>query len=287
MCCTTAIWHVNFFFFGVLRDFAPVTPPPQAWRRRRAEEDLHFFPTSPLFHRRHKMCRLMVTVVRRHAPAAAQSGFTHQSAKAEDGFLSCLKKSPDSPDGSQIAKTAPQSPTGCSQQLSRKSYHNMCCSEQMRGWRSFLDFPLLIWKHAQHSVWGGSRCCSHTLMASKIARWKRVTRKNGILISFQRKEKKKKTSEAMFRAQTNSPAVVSSSERQRWGGRWELDSESRWDTAAERSGGGGALQLLCFSAPKLLLSWPKINLFPAFGPLESPVKCHNGSHRSKFWSLIG
>lgn len=47
MCCTTATWRVNFvfFFFGVLRDFAPKTPPPQAWRRRRrAEEDLHFFP---------------------------------------------------------------------------------------------------------------------------------------------------------------------------------------------------------------------------------------------------
>lgn len=58
----------------------------------------------------------------------------------------------------------------------------------------------------------------------------------------------------------------------------------------QRGGGGGevgALQLLCFSAPKLLLSWPKINLFPAFGPLESPVKCHTGSHRSKLWPLMG
>lgn len=72
---------------------------------------------------------------------------------------------------------------------------------------------------------------------------------------------KKKTSEAKFRAQTNSPAVVSSSETRQWG-RWEPDSESRWDTAAENGGGGVTLQQLCFSARKLLLSWPKMNLLP-------------------------
>lgn len=59
----------------------------------------------------------------------------------------------------------------------------------------------------------------------------------------------------------------------------------------QRGGGGvgvgGPLQLLCFSAPKLLLSWPKINLFPAFGWLESPVKCHTGSHWSKLWPSMG
>lgn len=49
MICTTATWRVNIFFW-VLRVFAPTNPPPQARGRRRAWEDVHFFPSSWLMH---------------------------------------------------------------------------------------------------------------------------------------------------------------------------------------------------------------------------------------------
>lgn len=39
-----------FFFLGSESLSAPTNPPPQAWGRRRAQEDVHFFPSSRLMH---------------------------------------------------------------------------------------------------------------------------------------------------------------------------------------------------------------------------------------------
>lgn len=101
--------------------------------------------------------------------------------------------------------------------------------------------------------------------------------------SFPFEEKRKKTSQAKFRAQTNSPTVVSSSETRRWE-RWEPDSEFRWDTDAEL----GVLQQLCFSAPTFLLSWPKQNLLPV-SDCSAGVDCEMSFWVSSVlsWPLMG
>lgn len=104
-----------FLFFWVLRDFASITPPPQAWRRR-AEEDLHFFPTSPLIHCSfHAFPQTPWNVpfngddgekARSHR---CSIGIFHQSAKAEDeGLMFCWKnlthrQQPDNKDSNIVS----------------------------------------------------------------------------------------------------------------------------------------------------------------------------------------
>lgn len=146
-----------------------------------------------------------------------------------------------------------------------------------------MDFPFfLIWKYAEHSVWGGCSAVAHR----KLPDGNNQSHKNGILISFlPEREKEKETSKAKFRTQTNSPAAVSSSEMQRWR-RWEPDYESRWDTAVERGvGWRGTLQQLRFSTPKFLIPWPKINLLPV-PPLVCWSQLHNVT-AGQNWALTG
>lgn len=145
--------------------------------------------------------------------------------------------------------------------------------------RKFMDFPLLIWKYAKHTVFGEGLLQPHIHGLENCL----METTSHIKMEFSFPFREKKTREATFRAQTNSPAVVSSSEMQGWG-RWEPDSESRWYTAAEQE---GVLQQLCFFALKLLLSWPKINLLP-FSDWSATVAC-TMSHRAflvQSWVLI-
>lgn len=129
-----------------------------------------------------------------------------------------------------------------------------------------------------HSLWGGSAAGSHSWVR-KLPDGNNESHKNGILISFQRKKRQARPSSG---PKTNSPAVVSSSETQGWG-HWEPESEARWDTAAEWE---GVLQQLCFFfVPKLLLSWPKINLL-SFSDWSARVAC-TMSHWAFFGSKLG
>lgn len=68
-----------------------------------------------------------------------------------------------------------------------------------------MDFPWLIWKYAEHMLFGEGLLPPHTHGFENCL----METTSHIKMEFSFPFREKKTSEAKFRAQTNSPAVVS------------------------------------------------------------------------------